>query len=146
MATCALLLSVGKARAQENWTEGPVWGCTAYQTAPGQFQNYFKWLRTNALPIYTEEKKQGLILDIKFFVKAPHDANDWDVLVCILHSSYGQALDYNKGDDDKMKAILAKQWKTPDEQKQQEMTKPRLEMRRFLGTTYTREVTLRPMP
>jgi hypothetical protein len=68
------------------------------------------------------------------------------VMICNLHASYGKALDYSKADDDKTKAILAKQWKTPDEQKQQEAAKPRLEMRKFVGTSYVQEVTLKPMP
>ena len=146
VATCAFLFSAGSASAQENWTEGPVWGCSSYQTAPGQFQNYMKWLRGNYLPTATEAKKQGLILDFKVFVQPPHDANDWDVMVCTLHANYGKALDYNKADDDKAKAIQAKQWKTPDEQKQQELARPRLELRKFVGTSYVREVNLRPMP
>jgi hypothetical protein len=146
LAIAAAVFCSSSALAQENWTEGPVWGCTSYQTAPGQFQNYIKWLRSNFLPIATEEKKQGLILDSKIFIQAPHDANDWDVMVCRLHANFGKALDYNKAEDDKIKAIQANQWKTPDQQRQQELAKPRLEMRRFLGTSYVREVNLRPMP
>jgi hypothetical protein len=143
---CAVLLGAQSVFAQENWTEGPVWGCGTYRSEPGQYQAYIKYLRANALPIAVEQKKQGLILDFKVFVQAPHDANDWDVMVCSLHANYAQALDYNKADDEKLKAIRAKQFKTPDEQKQQELTKGRLEMRKFIAQTYVREVNLRPMP
>ena len=66
------------------------------------------------------------------------------MLFCTLHSSYGKALDYNKGDDDKFEAISAKHWATPDDEKQRQLTSPRLEMRKFLGTNYVREVTLKP--
>lgn len=38
----------------------------------------------------------------------------------------------------------AAHWATEDQDKQQEMSSPRLEMRKFLGTTYVREVSLRP--
>jgi hypothetical protein len=146
VTVCAVLLSARTVSAQENWTEGPVWGCGTYRTEPGQYQAYIKYLRATALPIAVEQKKQGLILDFKVFVQPPHDANDWDVMVCSLHANYAQALDYNKADDEKLKAIRAKQFKTGDEQKQQELTKGRLEMRKFIAQTYVREVTLRPLP
>lgn len=132
------------AAAQEHWTEGPVWECSAYRTNPGQFDTYLKYIRAHSEVINTEAKKQGLILDYKTFVKPPHDANDYDVLFCTLYSNFARALDYNKGDDDKFDAISAAHWATEDEDKQQEMSSPRLEMRKFLGTTYVREVTLRP--
>jgi hypothetical protein len=146
LTACAVLLGAQTALAQENWTEGPVWGCGTYRSEPGQYQAYVKYLRATALPIAVEQKKQGLILDFKVFVQPPHDASDWDVMICSLHANYAQALDYNKADDDKLKAIRAKQFKTADEQKQQELTKARLEMRKFIAQTYVREVNLRPLP
>ncbi len=54
-----------------------------------------------------EAKKQGLILDYKTFVKAPQDANDYDVLFCTLYPNFARALDFNQGDDDKFEAIAA---------------------------------------
>ncbi|HEU0223907.1 MAG TPA: hypothetical protein VFR29_00565, partial [Steroidobacteraceae bacterium] len=93
-----------------------------------------------------EAKKQGLIVDYKAFVKPPRDENDYDVLFCTLYSSYGKAMDYNKGDDDKFDKISAAHWATADEDKQREQAAPRLDMRRYLGTSYVREVNLRPMP
>lgn len=132
--------------AQEHWTEGPVWECSAYRTLPGMFNTYMKWIRSHSEPVNEEAKKQGLIIDYKAFVKAPRDENDYDVLFCTLYSSYAKALDYNKGDDDKYDAISAAHWATADEDKQREQAAPRLEMRRYLGTSYVREVNLRPMP
>jgi len=140
------LLASGAAVAQEHWTEGPVWECSAYRTNPGMFDTYLKWIRSHSEPINEEAKKQGLIVDYKAFVKAPRDENDYDVLFCTLYSSYGQALDYNKGDDEKFDKISAAHWATADEDKQREQSAPRLEMRRYLGTSYVREVNLRPMP
>ena len=130
--------------AQEHWTEGPVWACEAYRTSPGQFDAYMKYIRTNVEPQNIEAKKQGLILDYKAFVKAPSDPSDYDVLFCTLFPNYGKALDYSKEDEDKADAIAAAHFATPDEDKQREMIKPRLDMRTYLGTTYVREVTLRP--
>jgi hypothetical protein len=144
LAAAVLACVSVSAVAQEHWIEGPVWECTSYRTNPGMADAYLKYIRTHVEPMDAEAKKQGLILDFKTFVKAPSNANDYDVMFCTAHANYGKALDYNQGDADKMKAIAAAHWATSDEDKQAEMTKPRLEMRTFVGTTYLREVTLRP--
>lgn len=131
--------------AQEHWTEGPVWECSAYRSNPGMFDTYMKYVRTHATAINAEAKKQGLILDFKTFVKTPTDPNDWDFMSCTAYESFGKALDFNQGDEEKFDAIAAKHWATADEDKQQQLSSPRLEMRKFIGTTHMREVNLRPM-
>jgi hypothetical protein len=143
--TCCVLLSSGLP-AQEHYTEGNVREVSRYRTKPGQFDEYMKYLRANFLPLSEESKKAGLILDFKVLVKTPHDVDDWDVAIVTIHKSYGAALDFNQGDEDKSKAIQAKHYKTSDEKKQQEMAARRLDMRTYLGTDYLREVNLRPMP
>ena len=144
LAVAVLACASVPAVAQEHWTEGPVWQCEAYRTSPGQFDAYMEYIRGTVEPQNIEAKKQGLILDYKTFVKSPQDANDYDVLFCTLYSNFGKALDFNQADDEKSDAIAAAHFATPDEDKQAEMIKPRLEMRTYLGTTYVREVTLRP--
>lgn len=132
--------------AQEQYTEGPVWACSAYRTKQGHFDDYMKYLRANYLVTTAESKKQGLILDSKVFTKPLGDPQDWDVLICTLFPSYGKALDYDADTDAKNKAIAAARYKTSDQDKQREQTAVRFEYRDFVGTTYSREVTLRPLP
>ena len=141
-AAAALCASV--AVAQEHWTEGPVWECSAYRTSPGQFDTYMKYIRGTVEPQTMEAKKQGLILDYKTFVKAPSDPTDWDVMFCTSYANAAKALDYSAEDDAKFDAIAAAHFATADEDKQSEKTNPRFDMRAYLGTTYIREVTLRP--
>ena len=105
-----------------------------------------KYLRANYLPMMAEQKKQGLIVDSKFFLHTPGSPTDPDLCIATLHKSYGAALDYSADFEAKAKAIAAKHYKTDDEDKQAEATKPRFEMRKDLGTTYYREVQLKPMP
>ena len=143
LLAAAMLLASFAAVAQEHWTEGPVWECSAYRTNPGQFDTYLKWIRAHSEVINAEAKKQGLIQDFKTFIHTPSDENDYDVLFCTLYSNYGKALDYNKGDDDKFEAISAAHWATGDNEEQAKKASPRLEMRTFMGTSYHREVTLR---
>ncbi len=130
--------------AQEHWTEGAVWECSAYRTSPGQFDNYLNYIRKNVEPQNEAAKKQGLVLDYRTFVHTPRDQNDHDILFCTLYPSFGKALDYSKDDEAKADAIASKHYATADEEKQREMAAPRLEMRTFMGTSYHREVTLRP--
>ena len=56
LAAGSLCASV--AVAQEHWTEGPVWECSAYRTNPGQFDNYMKWLRSHSL-VTTERGQEA---------------------------------------------------------------------------------------
>jgi hypothetical protein len=134
------------ALAQEHFTEGPVWEVSYYRTKPGKFDDYMKYLRANFLVTTVEEKKQGLILDAKILLNTPRDANDWDIAIATLYTSFGKALDFNQSDEDKLKAIAEKHYKTKDEAKQRDMSAPRFQMRDYIGTRYLREVTLKPLP
>jgi hypothetical protein len=102
-------------------------------------------LRENWQPTTIEAKKQGLILDFKVYLKDPTGPQDWDVAFATLVSNYAK-FDYNKADEDKWKAISAKQYKTEDEKKQREMIEKRFKMRDYLGTSIMREINLKPMP
>jgi hypothetical protein len=135
------------AQAQEHYTEGPVWVVNYMRIEPDRGEDYLKWLRSNAIPQWTEAKKQGLILDYKFFFNtARRDEKDWDIAIATLFPTYGKALDYSADAEAKEKAIMAKLLGTKDEAKQREMEAPRLKMRTLVGTNIVREVTLKPVP
>ena len=138
-------LFAGVATAQEHWTEGPVWGCAMYRTQPGQYDNYMKYLRETMVPQSAERKKQGTVLDTKMFVRSPPSKDAWDVMLCSLYASYAKALDFDAEADKKDDSIREAQFKTADRAKQDAATAPRLVMREYLGTSYDREVTLRPL-
>jgi hypothetical protein len=144
VAAVLSLMFGGVAAAQDHWTEGPVWQITFYRINPGHFEDYLKYLRQNFLPQNEEAKKAGLILDQKYFVKSPNSADDWDIAFATLYKNMA-ALDYNAEIDKKGKAIAEKHYKTADEDKQREMTKPRFEWRTFVGTQLVREVNLKPL-
>ena len=131
--------------AQEHFTEGNVRTVSFYRTKPGQFDNYMKYLRANFLPTQEEAKKQGLIVGYSILLNTPSTPEDWDVAVITLNKSFGEALDFNQSDDDKMKQIQEQHYKTSDEQKMDEMTAKRFDMRTYIGTKYFREVSLKPL-
>jgi hypothetical protein len=142
LASC---LPAAEALAQEHYTEGPVWECSSYRTRQGHFDDYLEYLRQNYLPQGQEAKKAGLVLDQKIYLHVPANPTEPDVLLCTLHRNFAKALDYNAADDAKGKEIAARHWKTPDEKQQRDMSGSRLEFRDFLGTSYWREVNLKPM-
>ncbi len=132
--------------AQDNFTEGSVWACSMYRTKQGHTDDYLKYLRENYIPTSSAATKQGLNLGSKVYVKTASNPADWDVAICTLFASYGDALDFDPENDKKSKAIQAAHWKTADEAKQREMSEKRFAYRDFVGSDYFREVTLRPMP
>jgi len=131
--------------AQEHYTEGTIRAVSYYRTNPGQFDNYMKYLRENFLPQQEEVKKQGLILDYYLLLNQPTSPDDWDVAVVYVHKNFGDALDFNQSEADKMKEIAAKHYKTKDEDKIRDLAGVRLDMRKFIGTKYLREVNLKPI-
>ena len=143
LASCAMI--VATVFAQEDYTEGYVREVNFFRTKQDHFDDYMKYLRANFLPQQEEAKKEGLIVDFKVMLKTPANPSDWDVAIVTIYKSFGAALDYNQEDDNKMKAIAGKFFKTADEQKQREMTAKRFEYRDYLGTNYLREINLRPM-
>jgi len=131
--------------AQEHYTEGNVRVVNFFKTKPGQFDNYMKYLRANYLPTQEEAKKQGLIVGYSVMLSNPTSEDDWDVAIATLHKSFGDALDYNQSDDDKMQKIQENHYKTSDQEKMDEMTAKRFDMRTYTGTRYLREVNLKPI-
>lgn len=134
------------ALAQEHFSDGPVWECNSYRTKEGHFDDYMKYLRQNFVPQNAEAKKAGLILDQKVFLHVPANPTDPDVVICTMHASFAKALDYSAADEAKVKEIAAKHFNTADEQKQRETSAKRYEFRDFVGTSYYREVSLKPIP
>ena len=143
---CLLLAAAGPLSAQEHYTEGPVWEVWCARTTQGHSADYMKYLRANYLPIMQEQIAQGLIVGAKFFLHTPGSPAEPDICIATQHRSFGAALDYSAEFEAKMKAIAAKHYRTDDEKKQEETIAPRFEMRKDLGTTYYREIELKPMP
>ncbi|MCX8105005.1 MAG: hypothetical protein N3D80_03920 [Ignavibacterium album] len=131
--------------AQEHFTDGNVRVVSFYRTKPGQFDNYLKYLRANFLPTQEEAKKQGLIEGYYILLNTPSSPDDWDIAIATLYKSFGDALDYNQSDEDKMKKIQENHYKTSDENKINEMTAKRWDMRTYIGTKYFRDITLKPL-
>jgi hypothetical protein len=75
--------------AQEHYTEGPVWRVTTARVKPNQMDAYLTSLRQSTKPFLEEEKRQGIIMDYKVFLKETQsDPKDWDIALAILYKNH----------------------------------------------------------
>jgi len=78
---CLLLFAVVGV-AQEHFTEGPVWRVTLVKVKPAQMDAYLTSLRQASKPLHDEQKRQGLIMDYKVFLKETQEGpHDWDKIM-----------------------------------------------------------------
>jgi hypothetical protein len=91
--------------SQENYSEGPVWRVSLIRVKPTHFDEYLTSLRQVSKPFIEEEKRQGLIVDYKIFLKeTKNNPQDWDLCLAVEYKNHA-ALD---GMDAKMEAIRDK--------------------------------------
>jgi len=94
---------------------GPVWRVTYYATKPGKNADYTKFRREHTQLILDEVKKQGLILDYKWFTKPTTEgANDWDLALALMFRNYAEALDFNEERANKLNEITLKHYGTAE--------------------------------
>jgi len=79
--------------AQENYTEGPVWRVSLIRVKPTHEDEYLTSLRQQSKPFIEEEKRQGLIVDYKLFLKeTKNNPQDWDICLAVEYKNHA-ALD-----------------------------------------------------
>ena len=85
-----LLLSLAPALcAQEHYTEGPIWRVQLIRVKPTQMDAYLTSLRQSTKPLIEEQKKQGMIVDYKVFLKETKNSpEDWDICVAIEYKNH----------------------------------------------------------
>jgi hypothetical protein len=75
--------------AQEHYTEGPIWRIQLIRVKPTQMDAYLTSLRQSTKPLIEEEKKQGMIVDYKVFLKETKSGpEDWDICVAIEYKNH----------------------------------------------------------
>jgi len=84
-----LLLLTPALFAQEHYTEGPIWRIQLIRVKPTQMDAYLTSLRQSTKPLIEEEKKQGMIMDYKIFLKETKaNPEDWDICVAIQYKNH----------------------------------------------------------
>ena len=75
--------------AQEHYTEGPVWRVTLVRVKPTRMDEYLTSLRQSSKPLLEEEKRQGVIMDYKIFLKeTKNNSEDWDLCLAVEYKNH----------------------------------------------------------
>ena len=94
---------------------GSVFRITYYEIKPGKGAEFTKFRREHTKLILDEVKKQGLILDYKWFTKPTSDgAHDWDLALALIFRNYADALDFNEERGNKLNEITLKHYGTAE--------------------------------
>ena len=144
LCLCAIGAQAQAQTQDRPFTDGQVWRVTYFKIKPGKGMEYFKFLREHTKPILDEQKKQGLIVDYKYFSQPTNDGpTDWDVAQILMFRNYAEALDYNEERSKKFNEIGLKHYGTAEAR-----TKANdglRDLRDFLSTHLVREQMLNPI-
>lgn len=127
-----------QAIAQEHYTEGPVWRVTLIRVKPAQEDAYLTSLRQNTKPLLDEQKRQGIIMDYKVFLKETSNSpQDWDIAVAVQYKNHA-AMDglTAKGEAIRDKILGGKQ-------KEQQVAQQRVDIREIVASELLQEVILK---
>lgn len=124
--------------AQEHYTEGPIWRVQLIRVKPTQMDAYLTTLRQSTKPLIEEEKRQGVIMDYKIFLKeTKNNPEDWDIAVAIEYKNHA-AMDglAAKGEAARDKVLGGKQ-------AAQQLGEKRAEIREIISSELMQEIFLK---
>jgi len=134
----AVVLLAPAVMAQEHFNEGPVWRVELIRVKPTHMDEYLSSLRKSSKPLLEEEKKEGVIMDYKFFIKETKNSpDDWDVCLAIEYKNHA-ALD---GIGAKEEAIRDKV--LGGKQQEQQIGEKRAEYRELVSEELMQEIWLK---
>lgn len=146
LLTITLFLFTIAAQAQTQdraTTEGPVWRISEYRVKPGKGADFMKYLREHSVPQLAEWKRQGLILDYKFFFNnATGGPQEVQYVQAILHRNYAEAMDPDEARGKKFQEISLKHFGSAENRtKVQEQLST---LRELVRGYMLREITIHP--
>jgi hypothetical protein len=124
--------------AQEHYTEGPIWRVQLIRVKPTQMDAYLTSLQQSTKPVIEEQKRQGMIVDYKIFLKQTKNTpEDWDICVAIQYKNFA-AMDglTAKGEAVRDKIMGGKQ-------AAQQLGEKRAEIREIISSELLQEVFLK---
>lgn len=124
--------------AQEHYTEGPIWRVQLIRVKPTQMDAYLTSLRKSTKPLIEEEKKQGMIVDYKVFLKeTKNNPEDWDICVAIEYKNHAAM------DGLAAKAEMARDKILGGKAPAQELGEKRAEIREIISSELLQEIFLK---
>ena len=136
----ALTLLAGTQLFAQNphYNNGPVWRVIYVNVKPGMGDKYWSDLGQNFKPIYDEFKKQGWVVDYKFYTNpVTEHPEDWDVAIAIEYKNWGTIDEMSE----KAASITEKHYGSRDAMF--EAAKKRAEYSTTVRNSLAREVTLK---
>jgi hypothetical protein len=133
-----LLLLAPCMLAQEHYTEGPIWRVQLIRVKPTQMDAYLTSLRQSTKPLIEEEKRTGMIMDYKIFLKETKNGpEDWDICVAVQYKNHA-AMDglAAKGEAARDKIMGGKQ-------AAQQLGEKRAEIREIISSELLQEIFLK---
>ena len=133
-----LLLLAPAVLAQEHYTEGPIWRTTLIRVKPVAMDAYLTSLRQSSKPLLEEQKRQGIIMDYKVFLKETKNGpEDWDICLAVEYKNYA-AMDglTAKGEMLRDKILGGKQ-------PAQQLSEKRAEIREVVSSELLQEIILK---
>jgi hypothetical protein len=133
-----LLLLAPAVLAQEHYTEGPVWRVSLIRVKPTAMDAYLTSLRQSSKPVLEEQKRNGTIMDYKYFLKQTKNSpEDWDVCLAIEYKNHA-AMDglAAKGEMVRDKILGGKQ-------PAQQIAEKRAEIRELISSELLQEIILK---
>jgi hypothetical protein len=120
------------------YNPGPVWRVSYYSIKPGMGDRYWTDINQHFKPIYDEFKKQGWVVDYKFYTNPVFEhPDDWDVAIAIEYKNWG-TIDEIAG---KATTIAEKHYGSRDAMI--DAAKKRAEASTLVRSSLAREVTLK---
>ncbi|MGO9436989.1 MAG: hypothetical protein ACLP00_22160 [Terracidiphilus sp.] len=124
--------------AQEHYTEGPIWRVQLIRVKPTHMDAYLTTLRKSTKPLIEEEKKQGVIVDYKVFLKeTKNNPEDWDICVAIQYKNHAAM------DGLAAKAEMARDKILGGKAPAQELADKRAEIREIVSSELLQEIYLK---
>jgi len=134
------LLAVGTPLVAQNphYNNGPVWRVIYVNVKTGMADAYWNDLSQNFKPIYDEFKKQGWVVDYKFYTNpVTEHPDDWSVAIAIEYKNYGTL------DEMGEKATTITEKHYGSRQAMIDAAKKRAEFSTTVKSSLAREVTLK---
>lgn len=138
LAVVVLAVSTPLVAQNPHYNNGPVWRVIYVNVKTGMADQYWNDLSQNFKPIYEEFKKQGWIVDYKFYTNpvAEHP-DDWNVAIAIEYKSWGTL------DELAEKATVITEKHYGSHEASVEAAKKRAEFSTTVKSSLAREVTLK---
>jgi len=90
MVTLVVAVGTPLVAQNPNYNNGPVWRVVYVHVKPGMSDMYWKDISEHIRPIYDDYKKQGWLVDYKFYTNPVSEhPDDWDVAIALLYKNYG---------------------------------------------------------